>query len=41
MRRIKPICITMGEPSGVSGEIIIKIWKERKKKKKNITFFRL
>lgn len=33
MRRIKPICITMGEPSGVSGEIIIKIWNERKKKK--------
>ena len=29
----KPIAITMGEPSGISSEIIIKAWKQRKDKK--------
>ena len=29
----KPIVITMGEPSGISSEIIIKAWKKRKEKK--------
>ena len=29
----KPIAITMGEPSGISSEIIIKAWKKRKEKK--------
>ena len=26
----KPIVVTMGEPSGISSEIIIKTWKKRK-----------
>ncbi len=30
MKSIKPIVVTMGEPSGISSEIIIKIWKKRK-----------
>ncbi|MFL2661313.1 MAG: 4-hydroxythreonine-4-phosphate dehydrogenase PdxA [Alphaproteobacteria bacterium] len=29
----KPIAVTMGEPSGISSEIIIKAWKKRKEKK--------
>ena len=33
MQKNKPICITMGEPSGISAEIIIKIWCKRKKLK--------
>ena len=33
MQKKKPICITMGEPSGISAEIIIKIWYMRKKLK--------
>ena len=33
MQKKKPICITMGEPSGISAEIIIKIWSMRKKLK--------
>ena len=27
----KPIVVSMGEPSGISSEIIIKTWKFRKK----------
>ena len=30
MKSIKPIVVTMGEPSGISSEIIIEIWKKRK-----------
>lgn len=37
MNNIKPICVTMGEPSGVSGEVILKIWS--KKKNNLIPFF--
>lgn len=33
MQKNKPICITMGEPSGISAEIIIKIWFMRKREK--------
>ena len=33
MQKKKPICITMGEPSGISAEIIIKVWDMRKKLK--------
>ena len=29
----KPIVISMGEPSGVSSEILVKTWIRRKKKK--------
>ena len=29
----KPIVISMGEPSGISSEILIKTWINRKKKK--------
>ena len=34
----KPIVISMGEPSGISSEILIKTWINRKKKK-TPTFF--
>ena len=27
----KPIVVTMGEPSGIASEIIIKTWKKKKK----------
>ena len=27
----KPIVVSMGEPSGISSEILIKAWKQRKK----------
>ena len=30
--KIKPIVVTMGEPSGIASEIIIKVWLQRKKK---------
>ena len=35
---MKPIAITMGDPSGISAEITIKKWNQRKKKKINPFF---
>ena len=35
---MKPIAITMGDPSGISAEITIKTWNQRKKKKINPFF---
>ena len=31
--KIKPIVVSMGEPSGISSEIILKSWKHRNKYK--------
>ena len=36
---MKPIAITMGDPSGISAEITIKTWIQRKKNKLNPFFF--
>ena len=35
---MKPIAVTMGDPSGISAEITIKTWNQRKKKKINPFF---
>ena len=37
-KETRPIALTMGDPSGISGEIVLKSWIQRKKKK-NISIF--
>ena len=32
-KETRPIALTMGDPSGISGEIVLKSWIQRKKKK--------
>ena len=37
-KETRPIALTMGDPSGISGEIVLKSWIQRKKKKKYLHF---